>query len=84
MSIADSLPPTSSVAAGHYLLNIGPLLAVIAAGLLIGFVYCLVNVRVSKPSVFGLLALQCSCSDTSPHTCIRSKWTALLGLSYDT
>ena len=57
MSIADCLPPTSSVAAGHHLLNIEPLLAVIAAGLLIGFVYCLVNVRVSEPSVFGLIGL---------------------------
>jgi len=57
MSAVECLPPDPSVAVGYFPLHMEPALTAILAGLLIGLVWRLVNVRVREPSAFALIGL---------------------------
>jgi xanthosine utilization system XapX-like protein len=72
------------MALGHHFLHMEPSLTAIAAGLLIGLVYCLVNVRVREPGVFALIGLAVML--LGPVTAYLYPFGVglLLGLAYDT
>ena len=78
--------PTSgfSVAVGHHFLYMELLLTAIAAGLLVGLVYCLVKVRVREPSVFALIGVAVMLLGQVTAYVYPFGVGLLLGLVYDT
>ena len=62
----------------------GLLLTAIAAGLLVGFVYCLVKVRVCEPSVFAGIGLAVTLLGPITPYVYPFGVGLLLGLAYDT
>jgi XapX domain-containing protein len=69
---------------GHHLLHMELLLVAIAAGLLVGFVYCLVKVRVPEPSVFAGIGLAVILLGQITAYMYPFGVGLLLGLVYDT
>ncbi len=70
-------------AVGHHFLHMEPSLTAIAAGLLIGLVYCLVNVRVREPGVFALIGLAVMLLGHVTAYLYPFGVGLLLGLAYD-
>jgi len=73
-----------SVAMGHHFLHMELLLTAIAAGLLVGFVYCLVKVRVREPSVFARIGVAVMLLGQITAYVYPFGVGLLLGLVYDT
>jgi len=84
MSTAERLPLVPLVAAGNHFLHIELLLTAIAAGLLVGLVYCLVQVRVREPRVFALVGLAVMLFGQFTAYLYPFGVGLLLGLAYDT
>lgn len=84
MSTSERLPPDPSVAVGHHFLHMELLLSAVAAGLLVGLVYCLVKVRVREPSVFALIGLAMMLLGQITAYMYPFGVGLLLGLAYDT
>ncbi len=73
-----------SGAVGHHFLHMELLLTTIAAGLLVGFVYCLVKVRVREPSVFAGIGVAVMLLGQITAYVYPFGVGLLLGLAYDT
>jgi XapX domain-containing protein len=69
---------------GHHFLHMELLLTAIAAGLLVGFVYCLVKVRVREPSVFARIGVAVMLLGQITAYVYPFGVGLLLGLVYDT
>ena len=73
-----------SSAVGHHFLHMELLLTAIAAGLLVGFVCCLVKVRVCEPSVFAGIGVAVMLLGQITAYVYPFGVGLLLGLVYDT
>ena len=73
-----------SGAVGHHFLHMELLLTAIAAGLLVGFVYCLVKVQVREPSVFARIGVAVMLLGQITAYVYPFGVGLLLGLVYDT
>jgi XapX domain-containing protein len=85
MSTGERLSLDPSIAVGNHFLHMEVLLLLtaIAAGLLVGLVYCLVKVRAREPSVFALIGLAVMLLGQITAYVFPFGVGLLLGLAYD-
>jgi XapX domain-containing protein len=83
MTTRECVPLDPSVAVSHRFLQTELLLASIAAGLLLGLVYCLVKVRVPGPIVFALVGVVVMLLGQITVYVLPFGVGLILGLAYD-